>query len=528
MIRQNKRLILIIIILCFILPSNLFAQKKLQSLKKEAVEEVVDMKRFTQQMVDMIFSFGELGFQEFETSRYITGILKENGFTVEQGISGMPTAWFARWGSGKPVIAFGSDIDCIPKASQKPGVAYHDPIITGAPGHGEGHNSGQAVNVTAALVLKKIMEREGISGTLVLWPGVAEEQLGSKAYFVRDGLFDDVDAVIFTHVSNNLSVTFGPGRGSGLVSVEFTFKGSSAHSAGAPWRGRSALDAVELMNIGWNFRREHLRLSQRTHYVIPNGGDQPNVVPSVATVWYYFRELDYEHIKNMFDIGKKMAQGAAMMTNTEGDWRILGSAWPRHFNKPIALAMYDNIKEVGLPEWSEADQTLAKALQKELGNSQANGLRTKLSDAPTLRTGPNLGGGSDDIGDISWTVPTVTLRFPSNIPNLPGHHWSNAVAMATPIAHKGATAGAKVMAMTTLDLLLNSKVLEEAGKYFSEEQSKETQYQPFISKDDKPAIHLNEKIMAQYREEMKKYYFNPDKYETYLQQLGIKYPTVKK
>ncbi len=524
-----KKTAIVLLTLSFILPANSFSQKrKLKSLKKEAVQEVENKKRFTQQMVDMIFSFGELGFQEFETSRYITTILKENGFDIQEGVSGMPTAWFASWGNGKPVIAFGSDIDCIPKASQKPGVAYHDPIIEGAPGHGEGHNSGQAVNVTAALVLKQIMESEGITGTLVLWPGVAEELLGSKAYFVRDGLFNDVDAVLFTHVSNNLSVTFGPGRGSGLVSVEFSFKGEAANGAGSTWRGRSALDAVELMNIGWNFRREHLRLSQRTHYVIPNGGDQPNVVPSVATVWYFLREIDYEHIKNMFDIGQKMAQGAAMMTNTEGSWRILGSAWPRHFNKPIALAMYENIKEVGLPEWSEADQTLAKALQKELGNSEVNGLRTKLSDAPTLRQGPNMGGGSDDIGDISWTVPTITLRFPSNIPGLPGHHWSNAVAMATPISHKGATAGAKVMAMTTLDLLLNRKILEEAGKYFEEEQGKETQYEPFISHEDKPAVHLNKGIMAEFREEMKKYYYDPIKYDTYLEQLGIEYPTVKK
>ena len=206
---------------------------------------------FTQQMVDQIFSFAELGFQEFETSRYVTGILRDHGFEVEEGVSGMPTAWFAKWGSGKPVIAFGSDIDCIPKASQKPGVAYHDPIIAGAPGHGEGHNSGQAVNVTAALVLQEIMQREKISETLVLWPGVAEEQLGSKAYFVRDGLFKDVDAVIFTHVSNNLSTSLGLGRGSGLVSVEYTFRGEAAHAAvtftawpelcPSPWPGAPAM-----------------------------------------------------------------------------------------------------------------------------------------------------------------------------------------------------------------------------------------------------------------------------------------------
>ncbi len=504
------------------------AGEDLEPLKQEALNKVESMSTFTRQMVDMIFSFSELGFQEIETSAYITSILRENDFEVTEGVSGMPTAWVARWGSGHPVIAFGSDIDCIPKASQKPGVAYHDPIVEGAPGHGEGHNSGQAVNVTAALVLKELMEREQIPGTLMLWPGVAEEQLGSKAYFVRDGLFKNVDAALFTHVGSNLAVSFGLGRGSGLVSVEYTFRGDSAHSAGAPWRGRSALDAVELMNIGWNFRREHLRLSQRTHYVIPNGGDQPNVVPSVASVWYFFREIDYAHIKNMFEIGNRMAQGAAQMTDTEVDWRILGSAWPRHFNKPIALTMYENIKTVGLPDWSDEDQTLAKALQRELGNANVPGMPTELAPAPSAPQGPNLGGGSDDIGDISWTVPTITFNFPSNIPNLPGHHWSNAVAMATPIAHKGATAGAKVMALTTLDLLLKPEILKEAGKYFHEEQGKSGTYVPFISAQDEPAVHLNREIMEKYRPELKKHYFDPTRYDTYLEQLGIEYPTVRK
>jgi aminobenzoyl-glutamate utilization protein B len=371
------------------------------------------------------------------------------------------------------------------------------------------------------------MEREQIPGTLMLWPGVAEEQLGSKAYFVRDGLFKNVDAVLFTHVGSNLAVSFGLGKGSGLVSVEYTFRGESAHSAGAPWRGRSALDAVELMNIGWNFRREHLRLSQRTHYVIRNGGDQPNVVPSVASVWYFYREIDYAHIKNMFEIGNRMARGAAQMTDTEVDWRILGSAWPRHFNKPIALAMYENIQTVGLPEWSEKDQTLAKALQRELGNADIRGMPTELSPAPSAPQGPNLGGGSDDIGDISWTVPTINFNFPSNIPDLPGHHWSNAVAMATPIAHKGATAGAKVMAMTTLDLLLNPEILKQAGEYFDEEQGKSATYEPFISVQDEPAIHLNREIMQKYRPELEKHYFDPARYATYLEQLGIEYPTVR-
>ena len=163
--------------------------------------------------------------------------------------------------------------------SQKPGVAYHDPLIDGAPGHGEGHNSGVPLNILAAIAVKRQMERAKLPGTIKIWPGVAEELVAGKAYFVRAGVFKDVDVVIFTHVGNNLSTSWGQSSATGLVSVEYTFKGESAHSAGAPWQGRSALDAVELMDIGWNFRREHLRIQQRSHYVITNGGDQPNVVP---------------------------------------------------------------------------------------------------------------------------------------------------------------------------------------------------------------------------------------------------------
>ena len=498
---------------------------RLDGLLSEVQAEVESMTKLTQVMVDKIFSFAELGFQEFETSRYLASVLRDHGFEVEEGVSGIPTAWVARCGSGKPVIAFGSDIDGIPRANQRPGVAYHDPLVDGAPGHGEGHNSGQALNVTAAIALKHIMEREGIEGTLMLWPGVAEELVATKAFFVRDGLFADVDAVLFTHVSNNLSVSWGPASGTGLISVLFTFEGQAAHGAGAPWRGRSALDAVELMNVGWNYRREHLRPDQRSHYVIPDGGDQPNVVPSKASVWYYFREMDYPDIKRNFEIGINMAKGAALMTDTEMSYRILGAAWPRHFNKVIAETMYEHIKSVGLPEWSDEDQALAKAVQRVM-ESDEEGLATELDSlGPPPET--RRSGGSDDIGDVSWTVPTVTLRFPSNAPGLPGHHWSSAVAMATPIAHKGATAGAKVMAMTTLELFLRPELVEETWKYFREEQTKDMTYTPLISQDDKPAIDLNQEIMARYRAELSKYYYDETKYDTYLEQLGIKYPTLE-
>jgi aminobenzoyl-glutamate utilization protein B len=502
---------------------------RVTQLKNEAAAEVEKLREFSQQMVDQIFSYGELGFQEVETSAYLIRTLKEHGFTIEEGVAGIPTAFVATWGSGKPVIALGSDVDGIPQSSQKPGVAYRDPIVPGAPGHGEGHNSGQAVNITAAIVLKKIMEREKIPGTIRIWPGVAEELVGTKAYFIRAGLFKDVDVALFTHVGTNLGVSWGEGGGTGLVSVLYEFKGESAHSAGAPWRGKSALDAVELMNMGWNVRREHLELPHRSHYIIKDGGDQPNVVPQTASVWYYFRHTTYPGIKEVWGIGDKIAAGAAMMTDTELlPTRVLGAAWPRHFNRAIAQVTADNIQKVGMPEWSDADQTFARAVQKEIG-ARESGLQTNVGNPMRgpVSLATNTGGGSDDIGDISWNVPTVTLSYPSNIPGLPGHNWANAIAMATPVAHKGVTAGAKVQAMTLVDLLLKPEVIKEAWAYFNDVQTRDQKYEPLIRPQDQPAIELNRDIMAKYREQMRKFYFDPTRYKTYLEQLGIKYPTVR-
>jgi aminobenzoyl-glutamate utilization protein B len=438
------------------------------------------------------------------------------------------------------VISLGSDIDDIPQASQKPGVGWHDPMIEGAPGHGEGHNSGVPLNIVAAIAVKKIMEREHLKGTIRLWPGVAEEEVAAKAYFVKAGMFKDVDICLFTHVAANFGVSWGGAQGNGLVSVEYLFKGESAHAAGAPWRGKSALDAVELMDVGWNFRREHLRLATRLHNVITNGGDQPNVVPPTASDWYYYREADYDHIMRLWEIGTNMAKAATLMTDTTYTERLLGSAWVGHFNKAIAETMYANIQKVGLPTWSDADQALAKGLQKELG-VRVNGLPMKI---PAMRPpraaaaeggedegfgGPTqpMGGGSDDIGDVSWVVPTVTLRYPSNIPGGPGHNWANGVAMATPIAHKGVVAGAKVQAMTMLDILLHQEIVDKAWDYFNNVQTKETKYKSFIRDGDVPAIWLNKGIMEKYRPQMKTMYYDPSKYDTYLEQLGIKYPTVR-
>jgi aminobenzoyl-glutamate utilization protein B len=330
------------------------------------------------------------------------------------------------------------------------------------------------------------------------------------------------------HVGSNMGVSWGESGQAALISAAFDFQGKAAHAAGAPWAGRSALDAVELMDIGWQFRREHLPLTQRSHNVIVDGGDQPNVVPQTATDWYYFRETNTPKVKALFALGDTMAHAAAMMTSTAvANVRILGSGWSGHFNKPIAEAMGMNIGKVPPPAWTDADQQLAKALQCEIGVRQSGLITQQQSGTYGTLQESTTGGGSDDIGDVSWNVPTVTLRYPANIPGLPGHNWTDAIAMATPIAHKGVTAGAKVQAMTMIDLYLKPTILEQAWKYFTDIQTKTTKYEPLMRPTDQPATFLNQGILAKYRPEMSKYYYDPTKYKTYLDQLGVKYPTVR-
>ncbi|WP_326525286.1 amidohydrolase [Sphingomonas sp.] len=503
------------------------AHAQTPAAKAEVAKGVEARAKLGQVVNDTLFSFAELGFQEVETARYLTALLEKEGFSVERNVAGLPTGWTARWtnGSGGPVIALGSDIDGIPKASQTPGIPWRQPMVEGGPGHGEGHNSGLGLQIVAALAVKDWMVRTKTPGTLVIWPGVAEEQLGGKAYFVREGVFKDVDAAIFTHVANQLATSWGQPSGTGMVSVEYQFKGESAHSAGAPWRGKSALDGVIAMASGWEMRREHLRPEQRSHYVISDGGDQPNVVPSEAAIWFYVREQGFDSIAAMLKTADETAEGAAKMTGTTVTRRILGSASIQHFNKPMAEAAQANIVAVGLPKWDADDQAFARAVQANVGATVKDGLETKLAAFGPPPAEPRSGG-SDDIGDVSWTVPTITIRYPSNIPGLPGHNWRNAIAMATPIAHKGVQAGAKAVAMTVVDLLTKPKLLADAKAYFATVQTKDQKYVPVLAKDDAPATWMNADIMARYKPELAKRYYDSERYGTYLEQLGVKWPTV--
>jgi aminobenzoyl-glutamate utilization protein B len=520
--RSNRVSVVTAVVLAAVTSPLIAQDQQLDGLKGEVRQEVRSLAKLTQEIVDRVFSHAELGFQERWTAAYLTGILEREGFDVQIGVAGMPTGYVATWGSGHPIVGFMGDIDGLPETSQRPGVAYHDPLIPGGPGHGEGHNTAPGVDITAAIAVKRVMERHGLDGTLQVIPGVAEELVASRTYMVNAGVFEGMDVMLSTHVSSGMSTGWGI-TGSGLVSTMFTFHGKSAHSAGSPWSGRSALDAVELMDVGWNFRREHLRLQQRSHYIVAQGGNQPNVVPSEATVWYYFRELDYPRIKELHELGRTMAEAAAMMTSTTVEERVLGSAWPSTMSKPLAERMQANIDRVGMPEWSEADMTLAKAAQRLMGVEE-QGLRTEVDTLREFSQG--MGGGSDDIAEVSWNLPTVRLRYPANIPGMTGHHWSSGIAVATPIAHKGANAAAQVVAMTAIDVLADPELVGEAWRYHREVQTKDYQWESLIPEGTEPPIFLNEDKMKLYRPQLEELIYDPSRYNTYLEQLGVTYPTV--
>ena len=504
-------------------PVASFAQEHNSDALRAELKDLVESKaKLTQEIVDSVFSFAEVGFHEFKTMEYLTAILKDAGFEIETGVAGMPSAWVATWSNGEgPAISFNSDVDGLPGISQYPGLLEQKPIVEGGDGHGEGHNSGIALTVVSALSVKELMEKHGLTGTPQVWPGTAEEALGGKQWYIAAGVLDDMDIVINNHIGNTMAVSWGQRNLLTMASVEYNFHGVSAHAAGSPWMGRSALDAVELMNIGWNFRREHLRPEQRSHYVINNGGLQPNIVPDEASVWYYFRNISPESVLQMLEIADGIAEGASLMTSTTWDRRILGSAWPNHGNKPLTEAMQANIEEIGMPAWTEDDQAYAKAVQEAIGVAPI-GLRTEVNpmDGPVAAI---TGGGSDDIGQVMWVKPTVRLSFPAQIAGTTSHNWQAALAVATPIAHKAAVAGAKVTALTALDVLLNPALIDEANAYF-EEQTKELKYFPFEGETDKPAIHLNSATSPRNAALQEEFYYDPSKFGTYLEQLNITYP----
>ncbi|MBT7897818.1 MAG: amidohydrolase, partial [Rhodospirillales bacterium] len=381
---------------------------------------------------DNIFYFGELGNQEYESAALMSGLLEKEGFKMKRGLSGFPTAFLGEFGSGKPVITIHTEFDANPDNSQKSGVTEQTPITEGAPGHCEGHNVNGAVMIGAAIAVKRVMEQFNIPGTLRILGAPAEEQVLSRPYFVRDGYFDDVDIALHPHIGADLRVGYGMLQ-SALVSAIFTFNGESAHAGTAPWKARDALDGLMMMDAGLAQYREHMPPTSRIHRVVLEGGHQPNVIPKCTKIWWYFRDATAEGAEKLFEHAKKVAEGAALMTNTEWEYTVLSAVWPVRGNQTVAEVVQRNIECVGMPEWDKAEEELARSLQKSAGVA-VDGLHHTVNslDGPAEQRFS-----ANDAGDVSWKVPTSKFYYPGNIPNISYHHWAAGVALATSIAHKG-------------------------------------------------------------------------------------------
>ncbi len=450
---------------------------------------------------DSIWSYAELGMQEFKSSALLADTLEKAGFTVMRGAAGMPTCFVATYGSGKPVIGFLGEFDALPMISQKGRVPVKDPLLEGAPGHGCGHNTMCTAAAAAAIAVKEAMDKYGFAGTIKVFGSPAEETLISRPYMIRAGLFDGVDAVIDNHSSSGFSTSYGKG-GNAMFSSVFTFKGKTAHGA-SPWNAVSALDAVELMNIATNFLREHLFYTYRMHYVIKEGGEAPNVVPDKASVWYYVRNSD-ERVEEMYAKVINCAKAAALATGAELESiRCYSAIHQRHANKAAAELIQKNIDLVGMPEWTEEEHAYARALQKELGNEE-KGMPTEVGE---IRDSSRhfVGGGSSDVGDVTLIAPTATIRFPGQVPGAIGHHWSAVAGNYGSAAWKGLNAGAKAIAASAIDMLTKPEELKKLRDEF-EAYSSEHPYKPFLPADALPPLDLNKDLMEKWRPLMEKHY----------------------
>jgi aminobenzoyl-glutamate utilization protein B len=455
-------------------------------------------------MSDMIWSYAELGLEEYRSAELLADGMEAAGFKVDRGVAEMPTAFVATWsyGSGRPVIGFLGEYDALPMLSQKAGVPRKDPLVPGAPGHGCSHNTMFVTQALTAVTLKEFMEKKGLSGTLKLYGSPAEEILTSRPFMVKAGLFEGIDVVLDNHGDGLFQVAHGM-EGTAMVSFIVTFRGKTAHAGAMPWMGRSATDAVELMHAGTERMREHLPTTQRTHWVTLEGGEAPNVVPDRASTWYFIRDLD-ENVEKNFQWALDCAKGAALMTQTAYEVKTLGAIHQRFPNKRLAELVFENIRAVGRPAYTKEEEDFARALQTEAGYPVVGmeyPLKIVSPDSEPLR------GGSSDVGDVTLVAPTVSLRFPVRVPGSPSHHWSVVAAGKTSIAHKGITAGAKVLALSAFDLLTDAAALAKIRKEFAELTVKRP-YRSFLPPDARPPLGFYTELMAKYRGAMEKYYLS--------------------
>ena len=467
-------------------------------MKEYAWGWIEDNKERIIEISDAVWDYAELGLVEYKSSKLLADELESHGFRVERGVAGMPSAFMGIWGSGKPVIGIMGEYDALPGISQKP-VPYKEPLREGAPGHGCGHNIHGASGLAGAIALRYAMDKTGLEGVVKFFGTPAEENYDGKVFMARAGLFDNVDACLSHHPSQ--MNTAGLGSSNAMNSVKFHFHGKTAHAASSPEQGRSSLDAVELMNIGVNYMREHVVEKARIHYVIEEGGGQPNVVPDYARTWYYIRAPERDQVDRIHDWILKIAEGAAMMTGTDLKVEFLGGIYNKMPNKTLSELVIANMREIGAPTYTVEELEFARKIGETIPPEQKrDGLRKKeipdweryidvdlVTDILDPWDEGKVSGGSTDVSDISWNTPTMEFSTTAAVLGTPGHSWHFVSTSGMSIGHKSLIFAAKTIAGAALDLMTMPEVLEKA-KEEHKERLKGQIYRSPIPDDVGPAL----------------------------------------
>ncbi len=449
---------------------------------------------------DTIWEYAELGLQEFKSSKLLASTLEENGFEVRMGVADMPTAFVATWGEGKPVIGIMGEYDALPGLSQKK-VPWKEPLKEGAPGHGCGHNIHGTSGMGGAIAVKNAMEKYGLKGTIRFYGTPAEENFSGKVYMVRDGLFDDIDIVLSHHPSTMNAVTLKSSLA--INSAKFIFYGKASHAGATPEEGRSALDAVELMNVGVNYLREHIIQDARIHYVIEKGGSQPNIVPDYARSWYYVRAPERDQVEFIYEWVTDIAKAAAMMTRTRLEIQFLEGIYNLIPNRTIGEVIVNNMRTIGPPRYTEEELEFSKAIAKTINKEskiralQKSGrpnwetLVDKLLDdeVPDPWGEGDISHGSTDVADVSWKAPTVEFTTAAWVLGTAAHSWQSTAQSASITAHKALLFASKTLSATALDFLLN-KELRRKVKKEHEKRLNGRKYRSPIPPDHKPPIDI--------------------------------------
>jgi aminobenzoyl-glutamate utilization protein B len=433
----------------------------------------------TARVAQELWEFAELGYLETRSSGLMQAELEGEGFRIETGIADIPTAFVAEWGESGPVIAILAEMDALPGINQS-GSASRNPVDDKHAGHACGHNLFGAGSLTAAIAVKEWLEATGTPGRIRLYGTPAEEGGSGKVYMTRSGMFDDVDIAIHWHADDENSAAARTSLAN--RSAKFRFSGVSAHAAGAPERGRSALDGAEAMNMMANMMHEHMPQDARMHYVITSGGNAPNVVPDFAEVFYYVRHPDPEGVEQIWERLENAARGAALGTGTEVEWEVIHGNNPLLVNETLARAMHVNLERVGGVEYTPAELAWAEELQQSLGDAAL-----PLSSAGEIQPyNRSLGYGSTDVGDVSWATPTVGVRTAAWVPGTSAHSWQAVAASGHSIGHKGAQVAAKAMALMAVQLFLDPEMRAAARAEFDAARGENYVYRSLLGDRDPP------------------------------------------